>query len=357
MNAIRHIEPDDLQAQPSIGVTFVANAIQCFEAAAAAAGCIERWVAFGKLTIRLRFAGPVLQKLFMPAIAHAEVLPGKDPALTVCFFDSESTGTPMAAAPWPKEEFTNTGDIHCVNDDRVHVNYHLGTHILQCIDRGSRTAIYWTPSFGLIPYWERSFPLRAILNWHLKSTAIQPAHAGAVGTAAGGLLITGPSGSGKSTTTLACLGSPLLYAGDDYVLVCLDGQPYVHCLYSTAKLEPHNAWRFPHLARLISNRDRLGEEKALLYLHEAMPDRICSGFPIRAIVRPRVTGLRDSRLVPENAASGLVALAPTTTRHLTGTRHEIFLKLLRLSRSVPCYTLEAGTDLSQIPDVLTQALR
>ena len=38
-----------------------------------------------------------------------------------------------------------------------------------------------------------------------------------------GVLIAGKSGSGKSTSTLACLTSGLLYAGDDYVLVDIAG--------------------------------------------------------------------------------------------------------------------------------------
>ena len=109
-------------------------------------------------------------------------------------------------------------------------------------------------------------------------------------TASGGVLIAGKSGSGKSTTTLACLTSGLLYAGDDYVLADVAAEPYVHSLYSTAKLVPDNCDRFPQLRPLVSNPDKLDEQKALIYLREALSRQYCprlstSGHPSAACDR------------------------------------------------------------------------
>jgi hypothetical protein len=205
----------------------------------------------------------------------------------------------------------------------------------------------------LLPWWEVSFPLRVILHWWLRDTALQPVHAAAVGNADGGVLIAGPCGAGKSTTALSCLGSRLQYAGDDYTLAQVEPAPYVHCLYNAAKLDPEGLERFPHLAASVANRDRLDREKAMLFLHESWPTVLIDGFPLRAVVVPEVTGRPDTavELAPQSLA--VLALARTTTMHLPAARARTVAKLMRLAKSVGCYRLLAGTDLAQIPAALT----
>ena len=63
----------------------------------------------------------------------------------------------------------------------------------------------------------------------------------------------------------------------------------------------------------------------------------------------RISGRRDTVLRRTTAAEGFRALAPTTLSHLPGAEREAFRKLSALVREVPVYTLEAGTDLPQIP--------
>ena len=336
---------------------FVETARQCFEQAAKAAGGVrERSFQVGERSVLLRFAGDRLVPLMVRALAHLEEPLARLPDLTVCSFDSESTGTPMAPPPWSREQYTNLGEIDGYNNGQVHVTYTPGVDILHCLDRERGLAVYWTPTFRLIPWWEQSFPLRSILNWWLQDQPFQPAHAAAVGRPSGGVLITGPSGTGKSTSTLACLGSELQYAGDDYVLIRTDPSPFVFSLYSTAKLEADNLQRFPHLAPLISNAERLDREKALIFLHEHHPRKLIGGFPIRALVIPKVTGRRDSAMESISPAAALLALAPTTTKHLLGTRRQTVAKLMRLVKTVPSYRLLAGTDLAQIPEAISNLL-
>ena len=124
---------------------------------------------------------------------------------------------------------------------------------------------------------------------------LQLMHAGAVGYADGGVLLAGKSGSGKSTTALACLASDLLFASDDYVCVATTAQPWVHSLYSTAKLVPGNLSRFPELSGKLSNPDRLTTEKAMVNVHAHFPAKVLSGFPIRAILLPRAGAGADNR--------------------------------------------------------------
>jgi hypothetical protein len=337
---------------------FVETARACFEKAAQAAGGVEeRMVRVGEHRVLLRFAGGQLIALVARALAHREIpLDGKAD-LTVCFFDSESTRTPMPPPPWSLEQFTGLGEIDGYNDERVHVTYGPGVDILQCLDRDRSLALYWTPSYRLIPWWEQTFPLWFILNWWLKDGAFQPLHAAAVGTASGGVLITGPGGSGKSTAALACLGCGLRYAGDDYVLVRTNPSPYVYSLYSTAKIKADNLHRFPHLAPIVSNTERLGSEKALIFLNEHCAAQLIEGFPIRAILTTKVSGLRDTTVEPATAMAALKALTPMTQHLLRGTRRQTLEKILRLVKSAPVYTLLAGTDLAQIPVTISGLLQ
>jgi len=57
-----------------------------------------------------------------------------------------------------------------------------------------------------------------------------------------------------------------------------------------------------------------------------------------------------------SSAEALLALAPTTTQHLPGTRRQTVEKLIRLARAVPSYRLLAGTDLAQIPAAISRLL-
>ena len=86
-------------------------------------------------------------------------------------------------------------------------------------------------------------------------------------------------------------------ASDDYVCVSLDPRPEVHGLYGTGKLMQDHVERLPFLLDGLANRDRL-TEKAVIYVHECWPTKLAPGFPLRAIVIPRVTpGLVDARLL------------------------------------------------------------
>ncbi len=191
--------------------------------------------------------------------------------------------------------------------------------------------------------------------WSSTTPSLQPMHAGAVGRDDGGVLIAGRGGAGKSTTALACVDGGLLYAGDDYTLLDVDG-PMVYGLYNTAKLRPESLDRFPHLAALVDNADALETQKAMLFLSRHRPEQVSTGFPVRAIVLPRVTGHPHTEVVPATAHDALAAIAPTTMFQLPGALPELFAKVKRLAHAVPCYWLDAGTELSEIPAVVDQLL-
>jgi len=57
------------------------------------AGIIERFFALGGCVLNLKFAGDMLARCFVPALAHLEVPPTSCPDAVIHIWDSESTGT------------------------------------------------------------------------------------------------------------------------------------------------------------------------------------------------------------------------------------------------------------------------
>lgn len=338
-----------------------ADAVRFFDRATEAFGCAvenggarEHDLMIGDARIRLRFAGPALEPLLLPALEHARVpRRADDVALTVSLFDSATTGAPMPAPPWGPGDYGRKGSIVGFNDDRIRTAYQPGIGVLNMYDAARRAGLYWVAEPDVVPWWET--PLRTMLHWWAVPTTLQPLHAGAVGRNGIGVLVVGYSGAGKSTTTLACLEAGMEYAGDDYLVVDV-ASPTAHCLYSTVKLEPENLDRFPALAPLVANGDQLGSQKAIVRLHEHRGDRVVSSLRLRAIVLPQVTGRRDSRVRPGSAAAALRVLAPTTSFHLPGYDREVVAKLSMLVRALPCYRLEAGTDLQQVAATITELI-
>jgi hypothetical protein len=335
-------------------VRFFDAARDAFERAAATAGLHEHDLTIAGARIRLRFAGNALEPLLLPSIEHSRThRRDADVALTVSFFDSLTTGVKMPPPAWGPGDYGPKGSIVGFNDDRMHAAFQPGIDVLNLYDAGRRAGLYWVAEPSIVPWWET--PLRTMLHWWAAPTTLQPLHGGAVGQGGAGALIVGNSGAGKSTTTLACLEAGMDYVGDDYLVVDV-ASTTAYSLYSTVKLEPDNLDRFPMLAPLVVNADHLDTQKAILRLHEHRSERIVSGLQLRAIVLPRVTGRRESRLAPGSAAEALRILAPTTSFHLPGYEREVVAKLSTLVRSLPCHRLEAGTDLDQLAATITNLI-
>jgi hypothetical protein len=331
-----------------------------YEASQAAAqsvgGFIDRFYSIGGYNIRLRFAGAALIPHMTPALAHLEVSPNATPALTVCLWDSASTQISLPPASWRGEDFLARGEIQGYNDDRISMTYQYGVEGFSMLDAEQDLAVFCVRDASQVPYYEKGAPLRTILHWWLSNHARQLVHAAAVGTLAGAVLIGGKGGSGKSTTALACLNSELFYIGDDYVLLGAEPTPFVYSLYNSAKLNADHVHRLPYLVSKISNPEQLDTEKALVILKDHYPQKVINGLPVRAILLPRVTGLPETKLKKVSPAMGLAALAPSTIFQLPRAGDGAFQYLARFVKRVPCYCLEVGTDLSQIPDVISGLL-
>ena len=326
-------------------------------AVTAAGGGTEHHLRLGGRNVRLSFAGPALVPRIMPALRHLEADAAPPaPDLTVSLWDSVSTGVAMPPPPWTHDDYRERGEVRGYNDARFRTAYSLGSGVLSMLDNQHRQAYFWVRDAATLAYWESGAPLLTLLHWWCNHEQRQLLHAAAVGNADGGVLLVGRGGSGKSTTALAALQAGLRYAGDDYCLLDPGPQPRVHSLYNSAKLNRDNLLRFPELGRLFDEAGCRLEEKALVFLEHYCPDRLIDGFPLRAVLLPRVRGGRGSSFAAVSPGAALKALAPSTIFQLTGAGAGSFRIMAGVVQRIPCYQLSLGTDLELVGRAIADLL-
>lgn len=347
--------PDESRA--AVALDFFDRLYAAYERAEAAGGPVVRGFVVAGREVRLRLAGPALLPYLTPALAHLAAAPRSAPALTVCAWESESTGVSAPPPAWSWGEYGAEGEIRGFAGGRIEASYQQIPGIFSILDRTRSVAIYWVRSVRHIPRYEIAAPLRSIFQWWAAGMGVEQVHAAAVGLPEGGVLLPGNSGSGKSNTALACLASDLRLASDDFCLVSSGPRPTIHSQYSTAKAREADLDRLPFLRPWASSLRDPGSFKLLYFLHDHVPERLSTGFPLRAILVPRVTGALDTRLRPGTPALALAALAPSSIVLTPSRARDAFRGLAEIVRRVPCLVLEVGTDVGQIPDAIRRVLR
>jgi hypothetical protein len=341
-----------------------------FRRASAQVGIVERDYKIAGMNVRLRFAGSALLPALVPALAHLEMPESAAPDFTIELFDAVSTGTPLPflAARFVDllrlrwwEHLEGRREIKQLNGDRIRSVFHLGPDILSVLDTAQNRAIYWVEQADSIPYYETGYPLSVLLNWWLARQGRYFVHAAAIGSAEGGILLTGRGGSGKSTTTLACvMAEDLGIMGDDYTAIKPD-ENRAYSLYNTVKLKRlSDVDRFPGLRDCVCNLNRVCEaeegEKAMLFLHEHFPQKLISTMPVRAILVPRIVDGPDTRIVPVSPAVAFKALAPSTLFQLPGNAQQAFRAMVEMVRRIPSYEIQLG-NVPGVPGAIRQFLK
>ena len=92
-------------------------------------------------------------------------------------------------------------------------------------------------------------------------------------------------------------------------------------------------------------------------MHEHFPEHTTEGFPLRAVVVPKVSPTRqEPRVVEASRAAALAALAPSTIFQLHTADQGALSEMSRLIERVPCYALELGSDVHAIPGAIADLL-
>lgn len=316
----------------------------------AGAGVSEWWCDIGGFRVRMRLGRAMAGRL-LEAFAHLRIAPLGSWDLEICAWDSVSSGVPMPAPPWGKEDYGRRGEIRGFNDARFMTAFDHGGGTLSLLDRSGGRAIFWTRDGERLPEHERGAPFRAILNGWMGKHGCQLVHGAAVGIGDGAVLLAGSGGSGKSTTALICAENGMSFLGDDYCLLRTRPSLEVCSLYGTAKVAPKDLARLPGLAARVSVASG-AHGKALLFLAEAMPEWFARRLPLRAVILPRVSGCAGTSLRAAEASEALRALAPSSIFQLSGAGEGSFDLLSGMVRGLPCYRLDLGTDFSQIASVV-----
>lgn len=335
--------------------TSVEELAKSFESAAQYTSVVDRSLRIGDARVRLCFAGNALAEQLSPAFHHLIAHDAGRPDLTISVWDAQDSGTqppplPSLAAGSPRGTTVYTAE----EGRQFACRPALGQ--LSAYEKSSGRAWFWCRNAHELPFWEPAAPFRQIFHWWLPDRGALLLHAAAVGEPSGGVLLVGAGGSGKSTSALSCLTSELLYAGDDYVALELGQEPRVLSLYCSGKLEPGHSSLLPHLPAPRFTGDGALEEKSVFYVADTFPDRMSRGFPLRAIVAPRVEG-DAPQVSARSAMQVLAALAPSTLLQLVPARQEALSAMATLLERIPAFGLEVGGPPSLIPPAIESLLR
>jgi hypothetical protein len=320
--------------------------------------CVRRLSVAGRI-VELASPGERYLDEIFPAQAHLESKSTAAADLRIYVVDYASNGIAGPEAPWVLKVPASRGEIRGASaDGRWHAAYSVGRSTLYLYDAHERVGICWTQDAAALPGYDRASPMFFLWHWWLKAIGMGMVHGAALGFEDGGVLLAARSGSGKSTTALACLRSPLRYAGDDYCVAESGVEPRIHSMYCTAKVLPDNLQRLPHMAAAVEPSS-VGAEKLIFNVRAHWPKKIITGFPLRAVVVPRVSGLPETRFERIAPSAALRALAPSTLFVLNGAGAgaEEFRRMGDLVRCVPSYMLHLGTNLDEIPRAIAAILQ
>src|SRR6185369_1649438 len=119
--------------QASRSVEYFDSVYELFESAQQVTGVIERRYFTGDYLVRLKFAGPALFSLTR-ALEHLATDDDATPDLTICLWDSESTGQRMTQRPWQEDDFLARGVIQGYNTERIYTAFQHGSAAVSVLD-------------------------------------------------------------------------------------------------------------------------------------------------------------------------------------------------------------------------------
>lgn len=329
----------------------------CYIAAANAVGIERHFFDIAGTTVCMNFAGGQLVPIIVHAFEHLRIDEVAEPDFNICLWDGDSTGVDMVEPPCDQNLFTNRGDIWGFNSQRIKTAFHWVENSVNLMNMDTNTAIWWVQNTETLPFWVYASPLRTLLHWWMEKNGKQLIHAAAIGTEDGALVLTGASGVGKSTTALSCLRHGFYYLADDYVIVGLDPEPVAYALYSTAKLKADQVANLPEFDALITNRDNLYKDKAVMSLYPHFAERIQKSMPLKALLVPSIHDRVETGFSLTDDLSAQRAAAFTTLSQLPYAGRQTHEFLDQLAVALPKFNLELGCDLDAIPGTLSEFLR
>ena len=313
----------------------------------------RKYTIAGKSCI-IHFIGIRQLPFFTLSLAHLETTASSNDFFTLYVVDASVAKIQLPPICWQPEDVCDyDGSIRSMPDG-LFAACITEYQTIQFIHHQAKTAFVWMNNAAILQEWESSFPFRSLFYQVFKQKGFLFIHAGAVGTAQGGVLLTGKGGAGKSTTCLsAFLYSNLQYAGDDFI--CLDPEKMkAYSLYNIAKLTKENISRFPLLA---ANTDGVDADKLQYFVHKHLPQKMIKQMKVKAIFIPNYSPSHTIvSLSIADKQDVMKALAPSSVLLLRAGEKEI-KKLALLIGDLPCYWINTNENLIEIASVIENYLK
>jgi len=286
--------------------------------------------------VRVCSATARIAEEFSSSLHHLEVPPAAATDLDIYVWERTAHYTHAIQCMVAEEEVVQGSDLI----------FQFNHQCISIYDPANARAYFWINSLAELGDWHRAKPFRSIIHWFLSQHGLSMIHGAVVGTEASSVLITAKGGSGKTTTALACFLEGMNYLSDDYVAIDCETR-MAYSLFNSAMLTNDNLVRFPVFDAHVQNPTRAESIKALVYLHQFHPDRLCRQAPLKAILIPQVMNTPLTTIVPTSRVHALMAIAPTI-RSLRNYEQEKLSAAKRLAESVPCFELQLGSDMQDV---------
>ena len=328
------------------------------KASQACGGTIEHAFSIAENTITLHSAGKKLDELLFKAFAHLPIGTASSKSLNMYVWDVKESNL---AFEFPTPENLGEEKLEKITEHYFKnycVIFSERGVVFYAYDYQKNTAYICIKDSDLLPNYFLASPFFRILKIWAKLLGFSILHAGGVANEKNGVLFVGKGGKGKSTTSLQCLLDGMYYVGDDYVLLdTSQSHPVIYTMYCSGKLHLNHISNFPLLAQhSIYRPNTESYDKPLLYLNELFGEKLAYKRPLKAIVATQITNNSTTSYKPLSPFEALKALAPSTLLQLNLGDQGDFAKMGNLTRTIPCYTLELGTNFQGIAPVVTHLL-
>jgi hypothetical protein len=335
---------------------YVRRAHAATERACASPSSCRELVTIGGRGVALQFSSASVRDAFFPAFALISGPEAQTPTLTICFWDTASTGIEMPPPTWPIDDYAQRGEVRSFEGTGVRVAFSVDGPTLEFWDATTAVAFVWVRDAASVPSHERAAPARRLLSWWLEEQEQVMVHAAAAGVDGACVLMGGKGGSGKSNTALLCRAAGMQHLADDYC-VLETSRMVAYRLYGVAKVWPTDV---PRAGRAIAGARAMASrrgEKQIFALDAG--DHVVGhtgGWSIAAFVLPRVRLEAPTSMEPASAAETSRAIAVSTIAQQAYAGAKIMAEIARAVRQRPSYRLNLGPDATDHAPALIRAL-
>ncbi len=320
-----------------------------------------RYFRFAGAPVRMQVMGNALSTHLCRSFEHLQaddVDPAGPFALELDAWDRATTGVGCPGVPMPPDQtqLLDEGLITFYGDQRI-IRYERG-HYVNTIDRIAGRIFTWRADGNDLALYERAKPFPNMLELWYRDQGVQQLHAGLVARNGKGVLFIGASGSGKSTCTLACALAGFDYLGDDHngLQLTRNGRCIGHSFYNAARIGPGHLEHFPELRPHEVPPHNQWDHKSLVFMTQVGAGRVATTCDIVAVAVPRIVSHGPARFARASSVQTLIALAPSTLRTPMSAGLGGLMNLTDFIPRIPCYRLECGPDVRQIPECVRQML-